>query len=144
MKRLFETLIILLIFFPVLVYSQKKENEVKKELKARLITIASTGDSLNSSIDRTFGRAEKFIIYNLNDDTFTVIDNEYAHSPSSAGTQTAWEMVERKVEAVITQGCGQKSLNILSSSNIKVFRNVKGTVKDAIEDFKKGKLNRKN
>ncbi len=140
MKRIFEILVVLLIFFPVLVYSQEKEAEVKKESEARLIAIASTGDSLNSSIDRTFGRAEKFIIYNLNVDTFTVIDNEYAHSPSSAGTQVAWEMIERKVEAVITQGCGQKSFNILNSSNIKVFRNVKGTVKDAIENFKSGKL----
>lgn len=140
MKRIFEILLVLLIFFPVLVYSQKKENEVRKESKARLIAIASTGDSLNSIIDRTFGRAEKFIIYNLNDDTFKVVDNEFAHSPSGAGTQAAWEMVERKVEAVITQGCGPKSFSILRSVNIKVFRNVKGTVKDAVENFKKGKL----
>ena len=140
MKRIFEILVVLLIFFPVLVYSQEKEAEVKKESEARLIAIASTGDSLNSSIDRTFGKAEKFIIYNLNVDTFTVIDNEYAYSSSSAGTQVAWEMIERKVEAVITQGCGQKSFSILNSSNIKVFRNVKGTVKDAVENYKNGKL----
>ena len=140
MRRIFKILIVIIIFFPILVCSQRKETEVKRDSRAMFIAIASTGDSLNSSIDKTFGRAEKFIIFNLENDTFDVINNDYAHSPSSAGTQVAWMMVDRGIEAVITQRCGGKSYDILNSAGIKVFYNVKGTVKDAIEDFKSGKL----
>ncbi len=140
MGKIFTVFAVLIIFFTILACAQKREFEQKVKPKAKLIAVASIGDSLNSVIPQRFGRAEKFIIYNLKDDTFEVIDNKYAYSSSGAGTQTAWEIADRKVEAVIGQNFGSKSLNVLMSANIKVFRNVTGTVKDAVENYKKGKL----
>lgn len=140
MKKIFTIFGVLVAFSTIILYAQKKEDDLKVKPKAKLIAIASTGDSLNSTIPRTFGRAEKFIIYNLKTDTFEVINNKYANSSSGAGTQMAWEIADRKVEVVIGQNFGPKSLDVLMSANIKVIRNVTGTVKDAVENFKKGKL----
>ena len=131
---------VLIVFFTILACAQKREFEQKVKIKAKLIAIASTGESLNSTIPRKFGRADKFVIYNLKTDTFLIINNKYANSPSGAGTQMTWEIADRKVEAVIGQNFGPKSLDVLMSANIKVFRNVTGTVKDAVENYKKGKL----
>ena len=140
MKKIFTIFGVLIAFFTIILYAQKKEVDLEVKPEAKLIAIASTGDSLNSQIDRQFGRAANFILYNLKTDTFLIINNKYANSSSGAGTQTAWEIADRKVEAVIGQNFGPKSLDVLMSANIKVFRNVTGTVKDAVENYKKGKL----
>ena len=138
--KIFLFLIITIFIFRIYAYAQDTSSVERRGLKLSLIAIASTGDSLNSSIARTFGRAEKFIIYDLKEDIFTVLKNEYAFSPSSAGVEMAWKMVEMKIAGVLTQNCGSNSMEILNSKNIKVFRNVGGTVKSAIEKFKEGKL----
>ncbi len=140
MKKIITFFGVLVVFSTILLYPQKKEDDQRVTPKVKLIAIASIGDSLNSQIDRQFGRSENFILYNLKTDTFEVINNKYANSSSGAGTQTAWEIADKKVEAVIGQNFGPKSLAVLMSANIRVFRNVTGTVKDAVENYKKGKL----
>jgi len=140
MKRVFTVLIVIITFSPLSAYVQEKKDNQKLKFRATFIAVASIGDSLNSVIPQRFGRAEKFIIYNLKDETFEVIENKHAYSPSGAGTQAAWEIADRKIEAVIGQNFGSKSLDVLMTANIKVFRNVTGTVRDAVENYKKGKL----
>ena len=132
--------------------------ELQAQKKVKLVAIASTCDSLkytvaakfdsikcdslNCKVAPKFGRAPIFIIYNLENGRFTVVNNMNPNA-TGAGTNIVNEMIKRNVDAVITQDCGMKSFDILRSASIRVFSDVKGTVNNAIADFKKGKLKEK-
>jgi len=105
------------------------------------IIITSTGDSLDSELDQRFGRAEMFILYNTDDDSFSVIDNKQnIESLSGAGIQAAQNIINSGAEAVITTNCGPNAFRVLSTAGVKVFSSKGGKIKDIIDDYKNGKL----
>jgi len=142
MNRTVKTLlfICLLINCIILIHNAELRAQEKSQNEVKLIAVAAIRDSLNSNICPQFGRAPKFIIYNLETETFTVFENKSALSSSGAGRGTSENLISKGVEVVIARNCGGKALDALKSAKIKVFSNVTGTVKDAIEAFKKGKL----
>jgi len=105
------------------------------------IIITSTGDSLDSELDQRFGRAERFILYDTDEDSFSVIDNKQnIESPSGAGIQAAQNIINSGAEAVITPNCGPNAFRVLSTAGVKVFSCKSGEIKDIIDDYKNGKL----
>ena len=142
MKRIVKISLVVCFLINCLILNSKTElrAQEKSQVEVKLIAVAAIRDSLDSNICPQFGRAPKFIIYNLKTDTFTVFENKSALAASGAGTTTAENLISKGVEAVIARGCGWKALDVLKAAKIKVFINVKGTIKEAIEDYKKGKL----
>ncbi len=105
------------------------------------IVITSTGDSLESEVDQILGRAAMFILYDTDEDSFSVVDNKQnLESPSGAGIQSAQTIVNSGAQAVITPNCGPKAFRVLSSAGVKIFSCKDGKVKDIIDNFKNGKL----
>lgn len=105
------------------------------------IAISSTGDNLDSAVDLRFGRANGFIIYDLEEEAFEFIDNEQNLSAmQGAGIQAAQLIVNQKVDALITGHCGPKAFKVLSAANTKIFVGAEGTVKKVIEKYKNNEL----
>ena len=104
------------------------------------IAISSSGQILDSQIDRRFGRAEYFIIVETDSMAFEVLDNENVGASSGAGINTAKLLVDTDVKAVLTGNCGPNAQKTLSSAGIKLYTGVSGIISDAIESFKTGKL----
>jgi len=105
------------------------------------IAISSNGEDLNSNIDLRFGRAFGFIIYNLDNDTFSFADNnQNLNASQGAGIQAAQNVVNQNVEAIVTGHCGPKAFKVLSAANVKIYTGAEGTVKQTVEKFKKGEL----
>lgn len=106
------------------------------------IAISSSGKDLNATIDPRFGRAKNFIIYDIETDSFEAIDNIQSLSlMKGAGVQSAQNVVSQGVKVVITGHIGPKAYQVLEAAEVDVYLAPEGkTVKDAIEDFKDGKL----
>ena len=105
------------------------------------IIVTSTGDTLESEVDLRFGRAEKFILYDTEDGSFSVIENQQnLQALSGAGIQTSKTIIDAGAEAVITPNCGPKAFSVLSSEGIRVFTCKIEKIKDIIADFKNNKL----
>ena len=105
------------------------------------ILVTSTGDSLESEVDPRFGRAKKFILYETDDSSFLVIDNQQnVEALQGAGVQASQTVVNSEAEVLITGNCGPNAFRILSETGVKVFIGAKGKIKEAIEDFQNGKL----
>jgi predicted Fe-Mo cluster-binding NifX family protein len=105
------------------------------------IVVTSTGNSLESEVDQRFGRAPYFIVYDIDEDAFSVIDNKQnIETASGAGIQSAQNIINSGAQTVITPNCGPKAFRVLSTAGIKVFSCKNGIIKDIIEDFKNGKL----
>ena len=71
---------------------------------------------------------------------FEVLDNPNVSAAGGAGIQTGQMIANAGVEAVITGNIGPNAFKVLDAAGIKVYTGATGTVKEAVEDYKAGKL----
>lgn len=103
------------------------------------IAITSTTEDIDADVDQRFGRAPYFLIYETNDDSFEFIENTQSlNLPQGAGIQSAKTIVDSGAKAVLTGHCGPKAFTALSKAKIKIFVNMEGKIKEAIQKFKDG------
>ncbi len=104
------------------------------------IAVTSTGKTLDSQVDPRFGRAACFIIIDTDTTDFNAIDNENVAAAGGAGISSAKVVIDAGAQAVLTGNCGPNAERALSAAEIKLYTGVTGTVAEAIELFKSGKL----
>jgi predicted Fe-Mo cluster-binding NifX family protein len=104
------------------------------------IAIASNGKILESQVDSRFGRCLYFLIVDSETEKFKVLPNTADSMSRGAGVSAAQLVVDQKVEAVMAGNFGPKAVNVLSQSGLKIFSVSGKTAKEAINDFKEGKL----
>ncbi len=104
------------------------------------ICISSSGNSLESIMDPRFGRAAYFVMADTDTMKCEVIENDAAASGGGAGITSGQMMVDKGVTAVITGNMGPNAMEVLKAANIAIYRGESTTVKENIEKFKKGLL----
>jgi len=104
------------------------------------IAVTSTGRTLDSQVDPRFGRAACFIIIDTETMDFNVVENESAAAAGGAGISSAKVVIDAGAEAVLTGNCGPNAERTLSTADIKLYTGATGTVAEAVELFKDGKL----
>jgi len=105
------------------------------------IGVSSTGEDLNAMVDQRFGRCNCFLIIDTDTMNFKSVSNESAMSSGGAGIQAAQTVAKAGVKVVVTGNMGPNAFQTLSASGIKVYTGADGTIKEAIEKYKKGELN---
>ena len=106
------------------------------------IGISSTGENLDAEIDQRFGRCRYFIIVDTESMEFETLSNENAMASGGAGIQAAQTIANKGVDAVITGNVGPNAFQTLSAAGIAVFTGATGTIKEIIDKYKKGELNK--
>ena len=104
------------------------------------IGISAAGPSLDADIDPRFGRCQYFIIVEPDTMQFEAVENSGALAAGGAGISTAQMIAGKGVGTVLTDNCGPNAYQVLSAAGIKVITGVSGKVRDAIQDYKSGKL----
>jgi len=105
------------------------------------VAISAKSTSLGSEVDQRFGRAKYFIVLDTETDSTEVHDNEVnLNAIQGAGIQSAANVAGLGVEAVLTGHVGPNSFRALSAAGIKVYTGLAGTVEQALEDLKDGRL----
>ncbi len=105
------------------------------------IAFTASEGSLNSPLDSRFGRAAKFLVYDLDSETFEVVDNQRnLNSAQGAGIQSAETVARLGVKTLVTGHCGPKAFRVLSAAGIMIFNTGAPTVAEALEDYRAGKL----
>jgi len=104
------------------------------------IAVTSTGKTLDSQVDPHFGRAACFIIVDTEAMDFSAIENENVAAAGGAGISSAKVVIDAGAEAVLTGNCGPNAERTLTAAGAKLYTGVTGTVAEAIQLFKSGKL----
>jgi predicted Fe-Mo cluster-binding NifX family protein len=105
------------------------------------IAFTTSGDDLSAPMDSRFGRAAKFLIYDLEGGTTTVIDNaQNLNAAQGAGVQSAETVARSGAEALITGHCGPKAFRVLSAAGISVYNTEAATIAEALAAYKRGDL----
>ncbi|MDY0189825.1 MAG: NifB/NifX family molybdenum-iron cluster-binding protein [Desulfuromonas sp.] len=105
------------------------------------IAISTSGSTLDAPIDSRFGRAVRFLVYDTEQKTFSMVENEQnLNAAQGAGIQAAKTVVDSGAQAVISGHCGPKAFTVLSSAGIAIYHCETGTIQEALEQYASGKL----
>jgi predicted Fe-Mo cluster-binding NifX family protein len=105
------------------------------------IALTTSGTGLSAPLDSRFGRAPKFLIYDLEANTFEVTDNEQnLNAAQGAGIQSAQNIARLGVKALITGHCGPKAFKVLKAAGIKIYNSSAATVSEALDQYRSNKL----
>lgn len=109
------------------------------------VAFTTSGRDLTARLDRRFGRAPGFLIYDLQSETFDVIDNEQnLNAPQGAGIQSAETVARSGAEAIVTGHCGPKAFRVLLAARVKIFTTDASTVGEALDRYRSGNLSEAN
>ena len=105
------------------------------------IAVTSQGKDLDSQVDPRFGRAVYILIVDTVDEKVEVLDNsENVNAFKGAGIQAAAMVGDSGADVLMTGFCGPNAFKTLAAAGVKVANDVSGTVRDALEAFKKGEM----
>lgn len=104
------------------------------------IAITSQGDNLNAAADTRFGRCAYFVILDTETEGFEAVANRAVDAMGGAGPAAAQTIADRSVEVLITGNVGPNAFQTLRAASIKVFQVSSGTVGEAFQRYKEGKL----
>jgi predicted Fe-Mo cluster-binding NifX family protein len=105
------------------------------------IAFTTSGDKVEAPLDSRFGRAPKFLVYDLEAETFVVIDNKQnLNAAQGAGVQSATAVANTGAQALVTGHCGPKAFQVLKTAGIKVYNTDAATVAEALEQYRSGRL----
>jgi len=104
------------------------------------ICITSEGPTIEDKVDSRFGRAAYFLLVDSDTMNCQVLSNQTAEAGGGVGVQAAKKVLDVGAQAVLTGNCGPNAIRILQAGNVAVYTGVSGSVKQAIEAFKAGRL----
>ena len=104
------------------------------------IAITATGPDLNSQVDPRFGRCPYFLIVDPETLDLEVVENSNVAAMSGAGIQSAQLIANKGVKSLLTGNCGPNAYQTMQAAGIEVIVGVTGTIKEAIEKYKKGEF----
>jgi predicted Fe-Mo cluster-binding NifX family protein len=105
------------------------------------IALTTSGNDINAPLDTRFGRAPKFLVYDLDSETFEVFDNQQnLNAAQGAGIQSAELVARLGAKALVTGHCGPKAYRVLNAAGIKIYNTDAPTVAVAVEQYRAGKL----
>ena len=104
------------------------------------VAVSAFGAKLEAQVDPRFGRCQFFVIVDIDSMAYEAMPNLSADAMNGAGIQAVQALVEKGVQAVITGSVGPNALQVLSFAGIKIMTGASGTVREAVEIFKKSQL----
>jgi predicted Fe-Mo cluster-binding NifX family protein len=104
------------------------------------ICVTATANSLDAQIDPRFGRCSYLVIVDSETMQFEAIPNMAAGAAGGAGIQAAQTIANKGVKLLITGNVGPKAFQALLAAGIEIVTGAFGSVRDAVEKFKRGEL----
>ncbi len=105
------------------------------------IAVTSIDGTIGGAIDERFGRCRKIVVYEAGSKASSVVDNiANLNLPQGAGIQTAQNMVNAGVRAVISGHVGPKAFQVLAAAGIEVYSASNMSVGEALTRFEEGRL----
>ena len=107
------------------------------------IGICAKNNGLESEVADRFGRANNYVIFDTETKEVLTIENIAKNEASGAGGTAVRLLDKYKVEIVLAPELGPKAMDAIKAFNIDAyaFGNSK-TVKEAIENYENGKLDK--
>jgi predicted Fe-Mo cluster-binding NifX family protein len=100
------------------------------------IAISSEGKNIKSPLDMRFGRCSYFQIYNTDSGEIEVLENKGKTSNSAAGIAASNQLIDEKVDVIITGHLGPNAFKLIEKCGIKAYKCENIPVMLALENIK--------
>ena len=97
-----------------------------------IIAIPAEEKSLDSVISINFGRSPYYCIYDTEKEQSTFVENKAVERSGGAGVEAAQDLVDRKIDALVTFRLGDHAAKVLTTAKIKVLKAVNLSIADNI------------
>ena len=104
------------------------------------VCVTAGASGLDAPVDPRFGRCPFLVVVDLDSMNENSVPNTSAGASGGAGIQAAQAVAKLGVTILITGNIGPNALQTLSAAGIDVYQQLKGTVREAAEQFKRGGL----
>ncbi|MCD6336516.1 MAG: NifB/NifX family molybdenum-iron cluster-binding protein, partial [Candidatus Latescibacteria bacterium] len=104
------------------------------------IAVTCTAPDLEAPVDPRFGRSQYILIVDPVTLAFEVIQNPNVMVMSGAGIQSAQLIASHGAEVVLSGNYGPNAAQTLHAIGIQMIAGVTGTVRETVEQFKRGEL----
>lgn len=104
------------------------------------VAITAEGPDAGSAVAQRFGRAPWFVVADDAGAMRAVKNTQNVEAVQGAGVQAAQTLAAEGVAVLITGHCGPKAYQVLRAADIRVFAGARGTVAEALEQFRRGAL----
>ena len=105
-----------------------------------IICLPSDGSNENATVSSSFGRCPYYAFYDTDTDQFEIVPNPAANAMGGAGIQAAQFIVNRGAKVILTVNMGPNSGEVLQEAGVKIITGVTGTLREAVERYKKGEF----
>jgi predicted Fe-Mo cluster-binding NifX family protein len=114
------------------------KNFFKRGLKMRISVPSMGNKGLEEEVSPHFGRAPIFTIYDTETEKVEIVPNTSQHL---GGTGYPPEIMHANgVDVMLCSGLGSRAVHMFEQLGIMVYVGAMGTVKDAIDTWKRGEL----
>jgi len=105
------------------------------------IAVSSTGNTLESMVDSRFGRCPTFVMIDTDTMEFQAYSNDAVSSAHGAGIGAAQGIAKLGAKAILTGHVGPNAHMALGKAGVQMYVGATGTIREAVEAYKQGKLN---
>jgi predicted Fe-Mo cluster-binding NifX family protein len=104
------------------------------------IAVSAQGENLDAPASPVFGRCPTYVFVDTETMEFEAAPNPAMNQGGGAGIQAAQFVVEYGAEVVLTGNLGPNAFDVLQAAGIPGYLVPEGTVRQAVEAFKAGRV----
>jgi predicted Fe-Mo cluster-binding NifX family protein len=104
------------------------------------VVVSAQGNTLDSATSPVFGRCPTFLFVDSERMEFETMPNPAMDQGAGAGIQAAQFVVTHGAEALLTGNLGPNAFAVLQAAGVPGYLVPRGTVREAVEAFKRGQL----
>ena len=104
------------------------------------IAISSSGKNAEDLLDTRFGRCKYFQIHDTESGKVKIIENKGQSSSGGAGIAASNQLIDEKVNAIITGSLGPNVFELVQKSGIKAYKCSSIDINSALHKYKNNEL----
>ncbi|ENK0837776.1 NifB/NifX family molybdenum-iron cluster-binding protein [Clostridium botulinum] len=104
------------------------------------IAISAIGKTMENLLDMRFGRCEYFQIHDTESKEVKILENEGQNASGGAGIVASNQLVDEKIDVIITGNFGPNAFEIIEKAGVKAYKCESISITSVIEKYNKGEL----
>lgn len=104
------------------------------------IVISATGKTTENLLDVRFGRCKYFQIHNNENGNIKILENKGLNSSGGAGIAASNQLIDEKVDVIITGDLGPNAFKLIEKAGIKAYKCGNIAISSVLEKYFKGEL----